>query len=204
MSTQQTFDTGRQRSDAEKNHVTGGEYHRTHLATKKQIDFITSLLKDLAELGRREDARQLYSAYAEQYRAGEFTMEKASNRITELKNLVKMGREAAQEKVEWPAVPTGRYAIDSGTEGQDTAFYRVVVKDNGFPLLWVYSSDEQRAVKNPQAKVTILNNILKQGLWESEIRFGQELHFCARCGRALTRTESREYGMGEKCRSIVA
>lgn len=182
------------------------EYFATHAATDKQIGFISGLLKNLADLGHVEEARDLYRAYAEQAKNGDFTIAIASNRITELKSLVALGRESQakeQASIVWPEVPTGRYAYAKSEDPEDLAFFHVVVKEDGYPLLWAYSSDDEVPIRGNKQKQTILQKIVDLDPFQCELLFGQKMGYCSRCGKKLTRTESRDRGMGDKCAGKV-
>lgn len=175
------------------------EYFATHPATKKQVDFITSLLEEIGGFGpdHLPTARNLYLTYAELYKKGEFTMDVASRTIASLKSrLVEL---KGSVKVEWPEVPTGRYAYAKSEDPEDLAFFHVVVKEDGFPLLWSYASDDELPIKGHKQKITILKKIVELGPLNCELLFGQKMGYCSRCGKKLTRTESRDRGMGDKC-----
>lgn len=180
------------------------EYFATHPATQKQIDFITRLLKELGELGpdHLPTARQLYTMYADLHAKGEFTIAVASGTIDSLKTRIAELKKDVAKKIQWPDVPTGRYAYAKDENDEESiAFFRVVVKEDGFPLLWVYSSDDQLPIKGIKQKLTILQKIADLGPFECERLYGQKTEHCSRCGKRLTLTESRAYGMGEKCRA---
>jgi len=201
--TAQTYDNCRPRTDAEKNHLTNGEYYRTHPATQKQIDFIEALLTDMANLGRKEDALSLFHTMSEQAESNEFSMAQASIAITELKaKVAKLKRQARKDQKAgpWPEVPTGRFAYQKSDDPEDIAFFHVVVKDDGFPLLWIYTPLEEIPVKNFTQKRTILQKISDLGTFECEKLFGQKIGICSRCGTELTNPKSRDYGMGPICR----
>ena len=173
----------------------------TRPATQKQIDFIEGLLKDLANLGRREDALDLFQTMAEQAEAKSFSMAQASIAITELKAKVQGLRKAEAENVKWPAVPTGRFAyLKDENNPESVAFFHVVVKDDGFPLLWIYTPLEEIPVRGWTQKRAILQKIVDLGTFECELFFGQKIGVCSRCGTALTNPDSRAYGMGPICK----
>jgi hypothetical protein len=171
----------------------------TRPATQKQIDFIEALLTDMANLGRKEDALDLFQTMSEQAESNAFSMAQASIAITELKT--KVGELKKTVKVEWPAVPTGRFAYQKSDDPEDIAFFHVVVKDDGFPLLWIYTPLEEIPVRGISQKRTILQKIADLGTVECELLFGQKIGVCSRCGTELTATESRDYGMGPICRN---
>lgn len=177
------------------------EYFATHPATQKQTAFITVLLKDLSDLSQRhlEEARSLYSLYQQQASEGEFTMAQASTAITELKERLKIEQAKSHANIAWPEVPTGRYAYAKSEDPEDLAFFHVVVKEDGFPLLWSYASDDELPIKGRKQKITILKKIVELGPLNCELLFGQKMGYCSRCGKKLTRTESRDRGMGDKC-----
>jgi hypothetical protein len=199
----QTYDTGRPRTDAEKNYVTNGEYYRTHQATQKQIDFVTRLLAQIAEFGETEkrQARDLYQGYRDLADEGKFTMAFASQAIDHLKGAIADLTKSAKATIQWPEVPTGRYAYRKSENSEDIAFFHVVVKDDGFPLLWIYTPLEEIPVRSFKQKRTILQKIADLGTFECELLFGQKIGICSRCGTELTAKESRDYGMGPVCRN---
>jgi hypothetical protein len=174
------------------------EYYATHQATQKQIDFIETLLTEMANLGRKDDALDLFETLKNQAESNEFTMTQASIAITELKEKLKKLRVT---KVEWPAVPTGRFAYQKSDDPDDVAFFHVVVKDNGFPLLWIYTPMEEIPVRGVPQKKAILQKIKDLGPFECELLFGQKIGKCSRCGTELTNPKSRAYGMGPDCRA---
>lgn len=170
----------------------------TRPATQKQIDFIENLLKDMASLGRREDALDLFQTFTGQVKDNAFSMAQASIAITELKT--KLSELKKSSKIEWPAVPTGRFAYQKSDDPEDIAFFHVVVKDDGFPLLWIYTPLEEIAVRGFAQKRSILRKIADLGTFECELLFGQKIGKCSRCGTDLTNPDSRAYGMGPVCR----
>jgi hypothetical protein len=174
------------------------QYYATHQATQKQIDFIETLLTEMANLGRRDDALDLFQTFTEQAENNAFTMAQASIAITELKEKLKKLRVT---EVKWPAVPTGRFAYKKSDDPDDIAFFHVVVKDNGFPLLWVYTPMEEIPVQAVPQKKAILQKIADLGTLECELLFGQKIGICSRCGTELTNQKSRDYGMGPICRA---
>jgi hypothetical protein len=172
----------------------------TRPATQKQIDFIEALLKDMANLGRKEDALDLFQTMAEQARNNAFSMAQASIAITELKTKVGELKKTVTVKAEWPAVSTGRYAyLKDENDPESVAFFHVVVTDSGFPLLWVYSSDEELPIKSVPQKMSILSKIKDLGELECMKFFGQKSKTCGECGRRLTTSESRDIGIGPIC-----
>ena len=200
--TTKTYDNGRPRTEAEKNRLTNGEYYATRPATQKQIDFIEALLTDMANLGRREDALDLFQTFTEQAESNSFSMAQASVAITELKNKVGELKKGQRASVEWPKVPTGRYAyLKDESDPESVAFFHVVVKDNGFPLLWIYTPQEEIAIRGFAQKKAILQKIVDLGPFECELLFGQKIGICSRCGSELTNPDSRAFGMGPVCRS---
>lgn len=173
----------------------------TRPATQRQIDFIVKLLTDMAHLGQKDIARDLFQTMSEQAKFDNFSMAQASIAITELKEKVKKLRKDEASKIQWPGVPTGRYAYRKSDDPEDIAFFHVVVKDNGFPLLWIYTPMEEIAVRSFAQKRLILQKILDLGPVECERLFGQKIGICSRCGTELTNTESRAYGIGPICRN---
>lgn len=181
------------------------EYFATHQATQKQIDFVTKLLSEIAGFGETEldTARKLHQGYRDLANEGKFTMAFASKTIDTLKESIATLKSEAKSKIEWPEVPTGRYAYAKSEDPDDIAFFHVVVKDDGFPLLWVYSSDDELPIKGFKQKLAILKKIVELDPFECERLYGQKTEHCSRCGKKLTRPESRAYGMGDKCAGKV-
>jgi len=100
-------------------------------------------------------------------------------------------------------VPAGRYAV-TGEDGT-TKFYRVdrptEGKWKGYTFVKVQASDELHNVRSRATREAVLAKIASDGIQEAMLRYGREIGQCGHCGRTLTNEESREIGIGPKCRS---
>lgn len=109
---------------------------------------------------------------------------------------------SAGRSLERHNVPAGRYAVD-GNEGQ-TVFVKVDIPTEGRwagrIFVKVQASDELHRTSRDVADA-LLGKIAAAGVQESMLRYGREIGSCGHCGRTLTNEESREYGIGPKCRS---
>ena len=111
-------------------------------------------------------------------------------------------------EVEAPAaavVPDGRYAVHNDDQSvNDIAFYVVEnVTKRGKWQGWTFvrqivGPDEQR-LSQRQGRA-ILAKIAAAGVVESSQLYGRSTRRCGVCGTNLTNKESREYGIGPKCR----
>jgi Family of unknown function (DUF6011) len=92
------------------------------------------------------------------------------------------------------AVPDGQYAI----KGDDEVirFYSVNTNDG---ICWVaqHASDDRFNVKG-RSRHQILDAIARNPL-AAAVLFGHETNHCGRCGKELTREESRAAGIGPVC-----
>lgn len=99
-------------------------------------------------------------------------------------------------------VPAGRYAV-RGEDGV-VKFYKLDRPTEGrwagYVFLKVQASDDLHSIRNRGERDRILAEIGKDILG-AELLYGQELGKCSRCGRTLTREDSRAYGMGDDCRN---
>lgn len=167
--------------------------------TEKMTQFVVDLLKQVAQYDRVK-ALEIWEANRQKQLLDGWTFGFVRNQINELLALKEELKEAAASEAAAKTVasiPTGRYAVDSSTEGQDTAFYRVV-NQNGHFRVWIYASNAQHQVSGPGAK-SVLKAIEEAGVEEARTRFGVEMGYCWKCGLPLTDKESRDLGIGPVC-----
>jgi hypothetical protein len=171
-------------------------------ATLRQIEFLVSLVNQIAEYDR-ERGTELWMDMRARQAAG-LTFAEASGKIDDFKtfrNELRAAKRAESRKDQvkvndpWPKVPAGRYAIDN--EQGITAFYRVAEK-NGLFTVFVYASDAQHKLPWTTA-LHVLRKIEAYGLAEAATRFGVESETCHKCGKRLTRPETRAVGIGDDC-----
>jgi hypothetical protein len=101
-------------------------------------------------------------------------------------------------------VPDGRYAVYNDDQSvNDIAFYLVENVTEGKWDGWTFvrqivGGDEQK-LSQKQGR-TILAKIVALGVVESFQLYGRSTEVCGVCNTNLTNKESREYGIGPKCR----
>jgi hypothetical protein len=111
-------------------------------------------------------------------------------------SLRKVATEPGTSAVLRPAVPEGRYAVD--TDEGHLGFYRVSISETGRITVFVYASDEQHPLPW-KAALGVLRKVEAYGIEAAGVRFGVESQRCYRCGKRLTQTHTRAAGIGEKC-----
>lgn len=108
--------------------------------------------------------------------------------------------ESSKPSSDFPSVPDGYYAIDSGNGV--VKFYKVKTptdgKWEGFTFVDAQASDELHPIRNAATKREILMTIAEDPE-AAAILYGVELGVCGRCGRTLTDEDSRERGLGPIC-----
>lgn len=166
-------------------------------ATDKQVDYLTKLCTRLAEFDRPA-AVEVWEHLGHLQNGGALTVRRASHEIDSLMGRVVKAQDAARvaESAPVPFVEAGRYAIDNN-EGA-LAFYRVAAKDGVNTAVYAYASDEQRKLP-AKAAAGVLRKLAATDLEAASIRFGQETRKCRKCGKRLTREESRAIGTGPEC-----
>ena len=119
--------------------------------------------------------------------------------------IVQVPREVTVEvKVPTAQVPDGRYAVYNDDQSvNDIAFYLVENVTEGKWQGWTFvrqivGGDEQK-LSQRQGR-TILAKIVALGVVEASQLFGRNTQKCGVCNTNLTKKESREYGIGPKCR----
>lgn len=119
--------------------------------------------------------------------------------------IVQVPREVTVEvKVPTAQVPDGRYAVYNDDQSvNDIAFYLVENVTEGKWQGWTFvrqivGGDEQK-LSQKQGR-TILAKIVALGVVESFQLYGRSTEVCGVCNTNLTNKESREYGIGPKCR----
>jgi hypothetical protein len=174
-------------------------------ASQKQLDYIRDLMeqRNLEDLSaeKRESLKQPEEFWAEE--TTRLSKTKASRIIKALLDLPHTPRESKAgitAAANLPKVPDGRYAIpkDDGT----LMFYSVKM-GRSVVFVDVWASDNRWPIKNPIEKQRILTEIAKDPK-EAMNRFGMEIGRCGRCGRTLTREDSRMRGLGPDCAGIMA
>ena len=182
---------------------TGGQARTPSPYTPGQLKFLVDLVTQIG-MYDKERGLELWAEMREIQQSGQLTFTVASSRINELKaerNELRIAQQvdpAEDRGVSRPArpqVPAGRYAIDNA-EGK-TAFYRVAEKDV-LLTVFVYASDAQHKLPWKTA-LPVLRKIEEYGLHEASVRFGVESETCYKCGKRLTREETRAVGIGDDC-----
>jgi hypothetical protein len=119
--------------------------------------------------------------------------------------IVQVPREVTVEVgVPTAQVPDGRYAVHNDDQSvNDIAFYEVENVTEGKWQGWTFvrqivGGDEQK-LSQKQGR-TILAKIVALGVVESFQLYGRSTEVCGVCNTNLTNKESREYGIGPKCR----
>lgn len=107
-------------------------------------------------------------------------------------------RRAARDK--FADVPDGYYAVM--TDNDELAFYRVSTWDkSGDRKVQVQASDALHLIRGWKTTDTILAKIRTATPEVAGLRYANEIGRCWRCGRTLTKTASRDRGMGADCAS---
>lgn len=168
-------------------------------ATEKQIEFLKSLLTQIAELGddAREHAHRAWLTLRKIEKEEGLTKDLASKQIESLKGSLEVWRRETPRKRDFEhSVPSGRYAVD--TDEGHTGFYRVAVKDSGHTFVEVQASDVTYSLPWNAAK-GVLRKIEDAGVEQAGVRYGLEIGRCYKCGRTLTDETSRAQGIGPDC-----
>jgi Family of unknown function (DUF6011) len=125
------------------------------------------------------------------------TKDQASSLIQEA---LSMPAEEGRVEIKEPKVPEGYYAIDIGGT---VKFYRVRIPEDGKwkgrVFVDVQASDDFYPIRNIETKKEVLRAILKQGVKESQARYGKEIGRCGICNRTLTDETSISIGIGPVC-----
>lgn len=108
--------------------------------------------------------------------------------------------ENARRRAEAAAVPAGRYAVDT-SEG--LRFYQVDRPTEGqwagFTFVSRLSGPDALPVKDAKARTQVLF-LIAMDVKAATLRYGKEIGSCGICGVRLTTKESRDFGIGPKCR----
>ena len=92
------------------------------------------------------------------------------------------------------------YAVEVGGV---VKFFRIKPgRKDGFYFVDVQASDEFYPIRNFGTKKEILEAILAFGPKAAQEAYGQQIGKCGRCGRTLTDSVSRGYGIGPDCRTL--
>lgn len=170
------------------------------MATEPQVNYLVGLRdgKDLNTLTPEQ------RAWLDDADFTKVPKRRASNIIETLKALPWKPREKDNPmfKEMWDlGVETGRYAIP----GEDGAlrFYSVK-RDTEKVAMWVdvWASDARYPIRAIPQRIEILKEIKKDPIKAMET-FGKEIGRCGRCGRTLTKEDSRDWGIGPDCRAIL-
>jgi hypothetical protein len=160
--------------------------------TPAKMQLIRTLLAEIQDLNEGTAATWRSELNLARER-GQFDDEAAGQAINDLIKVKRgLGKRISSAL---PEVAEGRYAVVvDGT----TKFYTIKVSSKGFISGYVWASDEQHRLEFPVLRA-ILNKIVEMGQKESAILFGQKIGRCSRCGRTLTKKESRDAGIGPEC-----
>lgn len=109
-----------------------------------------------------------------------------------------------QDRVAVAEVPNGRYAVHNDDQSvNDIAFYKVENvtegKWAGFTFVKQIVGPDEQNLSRGQAR-RVLAKISALGVREASQLFGRSTQKCGVCHTNLTNKESREYGIGPKCR----
>jgi hypothetical protein len=170
-------------------------------ATENQISTLVDMLTDLAEFDV-DVARETWLGLNYHTRNGSLTFHLVSNTMDDISARLREARAARKAQQAAPAqdrpeVPSGRYAVD--TEEGHLAFYQVR-NYKGRYYVSVQASDEIHELPW-KTGLAVLRKIEADGVKEAMIRYGEKLEICGRCGRTLTKEESRTAGIGPVCRA---
>lgn len=204
-STETTFSTPSRPLPARRTETRGAYHPQVKMSrpSEAQTAFIKSLLADVIELDA-EQGEKLRRLANEMWTDGKLTPGReggASHLIENLKDLRTALRDRAAKaaptaKREVPAVPAGRYAVN--TEEGHLAFYKVTVSDKGFVNVYLQVSDDFQRL-SWTAALGVLRKIMEISPLEASKAYGHGLGCCGVCGRTLTNPESISLGIGPKC-----
>jgi hypothetical protein len=181
------------------------EFTGQPMATPKQVQWIKTCRaeKDLSSLS----AEQI--AFIDDKIANGITKRKASELLDKLFALPRKPVEraaivtdraaAASPFVKAPAVANGRYALRNDDNPENAIeFYSVFNFDDGGVSLKRHASDERHQVRGASNRNRILMAIAVDPIGAAKL-YGTETEHCGRCAKELTRTVSREFGLGPDC-----
>lgn len=179
-------------------------------ATQKQLDYLRDLIEkkniDHPEAKLTDEQRRwLKQPQPEEFWVDETTRlskSKASAMIGLLVELPKLvqTKDEIKATIDMPDVPDGRYAVE---KDDGTLMFYSVKKGRSVTFVDVWASDARWPIKNAVEKRRILELIALDPKTAMN-RFGQEIGRCGRCGRTLTRKDSRMRGLGPDCASMMA
>jgi hypothetical protein len=173
-------------------------------ATDKQIQLIIDLLseRDLMSEDRPKFKARLIELATSAHAVERLDREAASNLITYLFGLPQFG--TTHEPDAFTTVTAGHYAV---LRDGEVCFVRVDRPTEGKWAGKVFVSlqhGDDYTRMGRQAGFTMLGYIVDQGVLECSVRYGREIGRCGVCHRTLTNPESREAGIGPKCRENSA
>lgn len=96
-------------------------------------------------------------------------------------------------------VPDGYYAVM--TEANELGFYRVSTWPDGGRKVQVQASDTLHLIRGWKSTDAILTKIRAVTPDKAGLEYATKLERCWRCGRTLTKSASRDRGMGADCAS---
>lgn len=178
-------------------------------ATQKQLDYIRDLMEKKVMESKLTPEQIESLKQPDEFWAAEttrLTKAKASRIIGLLVECDWMPREskddirAAHQITQLPAVPNGRYAVE---KEDGTLMFYSVKQGHSTTFVDVWASDARWPVKKADEKLRILTEIAKNPK-DAMNRFGMEIGRCGRCGRTLTREDSRMRGLGPDCAGMMA
>jgi hypothetical protein len=184
-----------------------------HAITHGQVESIARLVVELVELGDNEIAGKVNE------RIGGYDFAMAAKCVVRLQERLE-ARKAAQRaaaKAEanaarvptstYQEVPAGHYAVPSRTGNNDLDFWTVQVGKGNWAgrrfVKRVIGGHEDTDVRGAEARQA-LESIVKYGILEAGVLYGQTIGKCARCNRHLTDETSRNQGYGPECIGKVA
>jgi hypothetical protein len=194
----------------------------TPVAERRPTGPQRDLLKTLfAERAGNPEAERIRGEINAIMQAGGLTFEVVSATITDLKAIPKP---AAVRGGAWTEVPDGRYAVPSATGNNDLDFFLVTTEDEegdwfGFRRVErVIGGNPEAPVKGQPRRAALEAIVAAEydrpimtfegreygggtyaGPEAAAIRYADTIGECGRCGRSLTKYESRAAGIGPVC-----
>lgn len=172
-------------------------------ATAAQLRYITILVEDreipeswLLKIKALEEANELTKAKASQVIGSLRSRPKKENLDPRNK-----GRDVIN--VSYKDVPKGYYAIPIRPENDgdnDIAYYKVWKKERDAPTGRIYqiAGPNEYPVMGPAIAV-VLKSIVRYGVGNAAVLYGQTVGRCSQCHLRLTKRISRETSMGDIC-----
>jgi hypothetical protein len=181
-------------------------------ATEKQSAFIRKLLAERAGITEAEDIRNALNQARtaktlDRGMVSEFITRLLAIKPNQAPQAPQAPVSAPQAPVSAPqgsdeawkrpeCVPDGQYALKG--EDEVIRFYTINTND-GICWVAVHASDERHNIKG-RARHQVLDAIAADP-FAAAVLFGHETNHCGRCGKELTREDSRAAGIGPICRT---